>query len=145
MARISALHESALRKLADLPPLILRLVLAYGFFTPAKYKVTDFSGTASWFDSLGIPFPTLSAYAAGITEMAGVILLTLGLKTRYISVPMIFTMLVAIFTVHIDNGFSAAKNGYEIAFYYIIMLFTLMVIGSGRLSLDHVLSRNKKK
>jgi putative oxidoreductase len=145
MKRIAQLYESTLNKLTDLPPLILRLVLAYGFFTPAKYKVTDFSGTASWFDSLGIPMPVISAYAAGITEMAGVILLTLGFKTRYISLPMIFTMLVAIFTVHIDNGFSAAKNGYEIAFYYIIMLFTLMVIGSGRISLDYLLSRNKNK
>lgn len=143
MKKVFSTYETFLNKLTDLPPLMLRLILAYGFYKPAKYKVTDFSGTASWFESLGIPMPLLNAYLSGITEMAGVILLTIGFKTRYISLPMIITMLVAIFTVHIDHGFNAAKNGYEIPFYYIIMLITLMITGSGRFSVDHLLKMKR--
>ena len=70
-------------------------------------------------------------------------------------------MVVAIFTVH-TSGFAVAKelaevhyvflnqefqfqtsyqylNGFEIPFYYILMLLTLVTKGSGRLSLDYLL------
>lgn len=134
-----------LDNLKDLPPLIFRAVLVYGFYSPAIYKITDFSGTAAWLESLGMPFPLLNAYLSGITEFAGVILLTLGLGTRIIALPLIITMIVAIMTVHIDHGFSAAKNGIEIPFYFIIMLIALMVYGSGRFSIDYLIKRSQEK
>lgn len=136
-------YKNALDKLKDLPPLIFRIILVYGFYSPAIYKVSDFGGTAEWFASMGIPMPTLNAYLAGITEISGVVLLTLGLGTRIIAFPMIFTMIVAIFTVHIDNGFSAAHNGYEIPLYFIFMLISLMIYGPGRISIDYLISRRK--
>ena len=139
MKKLFKTYEGLLDKLTDLPPLFMRLMLAYGFYKPMTYKIKDFSGTADWFASLGMPFPLLNAYMAGITELLGVIFLVFGFKTRYIAFPLIITMLVAIFTVHIDNGFNAGKNGYEIPLYYIVMLFTLMVTGSGRYSLDHII------
>ncbi len=74
------------------------------------------SATANWFGSMGIPFPTLNAYMAASTEITGVIILTLGLFTRLISLPMIVIMLVAIFTVHLPNGFSAGANGFRYHF-----------------------------
>lgn len=49
------------------------------------------------------------------------------------------TMIVAILSVHLGNGFEAGNNGFEIPLYYIIMLLTLIVFGPGRFSLDHVL------
>ena len=131
--------------LKDLPPLIIRAILVYGFYSPAIYKITDFSGTARWFESMGMPFPTLNAYLAGTTEFAGVILLALGLGTRIISIPLIITMIVAIFTVHIDNGFSAAKNGFEIPFYFIIFLLVLIINGPGRLSVDYLIAKRNSK
>lgn len=137
-------YFSLMDKLKDLPLLVLRAVLVYNFFKPALYKVTDFTGTADWFESLGIPFPTLNAYLSGFTEMSGVILLTLGLGSRIIAVPMIIVMIVAIYTVHIDNGFKAIHNGYELPLYFIIMLFTLIVYGSGKISLDYLLIRRRQ-
>ena len=80
---------------------------------------------------MGYPVPLLSAYLAATTEALGVVLLALGLGTRLISVPLMFTMLVAIFTVHIGNGFNAGDNGFEIPLYYLFMLFVLFVYGSG--------------
>lgn len=143
MKNLISKYTKTVSKLTDLPPLIIRAILVYGFYSPALYKVSDFSGTARWFDSIGMPFPTLNAYLAGITEFSGVILLALGLGTRLISIPLIVTMLVAIFTVHIDNGFSAAHNGFEIPFYFIIFLIVLIIYGPGRLSLDYLISRRK--
>ncbi|MDZ7778082.1 MAG: DoxX family protein [Bacteroidales bacterium] len=70
-------------------------------------------------------------------------LLLLGLGTRIISVPLIFTMLAAIFTVHIGNGFAAADNGFEIPLYYLLMLFVLMSYGAGKYSIDYVVRKMK--
>ncbi|MFN4363706.1 DoxX family protein [Chryseobacterium hispalense] len=131
-------------KLSDLPLLLIRLVLAYGFYNPAMMKLKDINSIADWFSSINIPFPLVNAYLAAGTEISGVILLTLGLFTRIISVPLIITMIVAIITVHWENGFEAGENGYEIPLYYLIMLFTLIVYGSGRISLDHILFKKNK-
>jgi putative oxidoreductase len=130
-----------LLNLQDLPLLFFRLILAVGFYTPAMMKWKNIGGIAEWFGSMGIPMPTLNAYLAASTEMAAVILLPLGLATRFISIPLMITMVVAIITVHIGNGFNAGDNGYEIPLYYMLMLFALLINGAGKLSLDHLISK----
>lgn len=130
-----------LSKLKDIPLLLTRLILAYGFYIPASMKWNNIDGIAEWFGSLGIPMPTLNAYLAATTEMTGVVLLPLGLATRFISIPLMFTMVVAILTVHLGNGFEAGNNGYEIPLYYFLMLFALLVNGSGKISLDYLIGR----
>lgn len=142
--KIVKLYSSAIeiiKRAKDLPLLFMRLVLAYGFYSTASMKWQNISRVAEWFGSLGIPLPALNAYLAASTEVAGVILLTLGLATRIISIPLIITMLVAIVTVHLNNGFEAGNNGFEIPLYYLIMLFALLIYGPGRLSVDNILSK----
>ncbi|MCB0347096.1 MAG: DoxX family protein [Bdellovibrionales bacterium] len=140
--KIAGVYVSLVSKLKDLPPLAFRLVLAYGFYGPAIKKFNHFDNIIEWFDKgLGLPFPELNAYLATGTEMAGVALLTLGLATRFISVPLMVTMVVAITTVHWSNGFAASKNGFEIPFYYLLMLFSLVVTGAGKFSLDHLIAK----
>lgn len=129
----------------DLPALFFRLVLAYGFFMPAMMKWGDISAIAEWFGGMGIPFPTLNAYLAASTEMAAVILLPLGLATRIISIPLIFTMIIAILTVHLKNGFNAGDNGFEIPLYYLLMLFALLINGPGKISLDSLVKYKYQK
>lgn len=129
----------------DIVLLAIRLVLAYGFYHPAMMKVKNPAGIVEWFGDLGIPFPTLNTYLAMGTEVTGIILLTLGLFSRYIAFPMIFTMLVAITFVHIGNGFEAGENGFEIPLYYILMLSTLILYGSGRFSVDFLIKHQKEK
>lgn len=118
--------------------LLARLVVAYGFYEPAMMKWQDISSVAEWFGSMGIPFPTLNAYLSASTEITGVILLTLGLLTRFISLPLIVVMIVAIITVHLPNGFSAGDNGYEIPLYYMLFLFIFVTNGAGKFSLDRL-------
>lgn len=131
-------------KLTDYPGLLIRLVLAYGLSKPAIMKWQGIEDVASWFGSMGIPFPYVNAILAASTEAAGVILLVLGLGTRIISIPLMFTMIIAIITVHMGNGFEAGNNGFEIPLYYFLMLFGLMVNGSGKISLDFIISRKRK-
>ena len=130
-------------KLDNIILLLLRLVLAYGFYTPAKMKLNDVGAIASWFESMNYPLPMVNAYLATFTEAAGVLLLFLGLGTRLISIPLIVVMLVAIFTVHISNGFNAGDNGFEIPLYYMMMLLVLVVYGGGQFSIDNFISNKK--
>jgi putative oxidoreductase len=123
--------------------LFARVLVAYGFYEPAMMKWSDMKSVAEWFGSMGIPFPTLNAYMAASTEIAGVVLLTLGLFTRFISLPLIVIMIVAIVTVHIDNGFSAGENGFEIPLYYMSFLLIFFSHGAGKFSLDRVIFGEK--
>ena len=124
--------------------LLARFAVAYGFLDPAMKKWADIDAIAGWFGSMGIPFPTLNAYMAASTEALGVVLLTLGLFTRLISVPLMVVMVVAIMTVHLAHGFSAGDNGFEIPLYYMLFLFIFMSHGAGKFSLDQFLFGNEK-
>jgi len=119
--------------------LLARLAVAYGFYEPAMQKWSDIGAIATWFGTLGIPFPTLNAYMAATTELTGVILLTLGLFTRLISLPLMVVMIVAITTVHLAHGFSAGDNGFEIPMYYLLFLSIFASFGAGKFSLDHLI------
>jgi len=128
-----------LSKGQSLALLFARITIAYGFYEPAMKKWSDIQSISQWFDSMGIPFPTLNAYIAASTELIGVVLLTLGLFTRLISIPLMVIMLVAIVTVHWGHGFSAGDNGFEIPLYYMLFLALFASYGAGKISLDHLL------
>ena len=106
-------------------------------------KWNDISAVAQWFGSMGIPFPTLNAYMAATTELTGVILLSLGLMTRLIALPLMVVMVVAIITVHLPHGFSAGDNGFEIPLYYLVMLFILATHGPGGVSIDRLILKEE--
>ena len=66
--------------------LAIRLVLAYGFTQPAILKMNNIHETVKWFTDLSIPFPMVIAYLVTGLESVGIILLILGLFTRFISI-----------------------------------------------------------
>ena len=119
--------------------LFARVALAYGFYTPALTKWNNFDTTVEWFASLGIPFASLATLVTASIEIMGVILLSLGLFTRLITLPLMMIMLVATLTVHLSNGFSVANNGFEIPFYYFLFLSILVSHGAGKFSLDFLI------
>ncbi len=106
-------HDSldATRVVDGLAPLLLRLYLAPIFWMAGTKKLANFDSTVAWFGNadwgLGLPFPELLAFLATWTEILGAVFLVLGFALRWISIPLIATMIVAIFTVHIDNGWLA--------------------------------------
>ncbi|MEJ2143306.1 MAG: DoxX family protein [Gammaproteobacteria bacterium] len=97
-----------------LAPLALRIYLAPIFWMAGTSKFGAFEDTAAWFGNkdwgLGLPFPELMTFLAASTETVGAIMLLLGLGVRYISIPLMFTMLVAIFAVHWQNGWQAISD-----------------------------------
>lgn len=67
--------------------------------------VVSWFGNADW--GLGLPAPEFLAFMAGWVELLGGFLLIAGLATRLISLPLIFTMIIAITSAHWDNGWFA--------------------------------------
>ena len=124
--------------------LILRLILAYGFAMPALLKVNYIKETTIWFENISIPFPIIATYLVSGIESIGIVLLILGLMTRYISILLSCVMLGAIFFVHLPNGFSAANNGFEIPLYYLLFLIIFASFGAGKYSLDRVIFEDGK-
>lgn len=139
LKHIYPLTKNILSHGQSLSMLLARLAVAYGFFEPAMQKWSDIKAVAEWFGSMGIPLPTLNAYMAASTELTGVVLLTLGLFTRLISIPLMVVMVVAITTVHLPHGFAAGNNGFEIPLYYFLFLAIFASHGAGKFSLDYLL------
>ncbi|WKE64097.1 DoxX family protein [Gallaecimonas kandeliae] len=102
------------RRLDFLAPLALRLYLVPIFWMAGSHKLADFAGTVEWFGNadwgLGLPLPGLMAFLATATELGGSVLLLIGLGVRWVSIPLMVTMLVAIFTVHWPNGWQAIAD-----------------------------------
>ena len=103
-----------LQYLDGLAPLALRLYLVPVFWMAGTQKIAGIDSTIEWFGNpdwgLGLPFPTLMAYLAAYTEAIGALLLLIGLATRWISIPLMVTMLVAAFAVHWGNGWAAIAD-----------------------------------
>lgn len=104
----------ATRRLDFIGPLLLRLYLVPVFWMAGTHKLADIDATAAWFGNpdwgLGLPFPELLAWAAALTETGGALLLLFGLAVRWISIPLIVTMLVAICAVHLPFGWQAIAD-----------------------------------
>lgn len=96
-------------------PLLLRLYLVPIFWMAGTQKYNSFSDTAEWFGNadwgLGLPFPTLMAFLATSTEIAGAIMLLFGFGVRWVSIPLMITMIVAMATSHWANGWLAISTG----------------------------------
>jgi len=73
--------------------LVGRIFLSIMFILAGFSKLTAIAGTAGWFESLGIPAPTLAAVGSGVVELVGGLAILVGFKTR------IAALVLAIFTV----------------------------------------------
>ncbi|MEX2516216.1 MAG: DoxX family protein [Gammaproteobacteria bacterium] len=105
------------RALDFLAPLLLRLYLAPIFWIAGTNKLDGFlpdANTVAWFGNpdwgLGMPLPWLMTFLAAYSEVLGAIALLLGLAVRWMSIPLLTTMLVAVLTVHWKNGWQAIAD-----------------------------------
>jgi putative oxidoreductase len=99
------------------------------------------AGTGQWMESIGLAPGYLMALMAGSAEFFGGLFLIFGFLTRPTSFILAVTMIVAIFTVHIDNGLFMSNNGYEFGLALFAMSISLMFSGAGKLSLDNAVAQ----
>jgi putative oxidoreductase len=133
----------------------LRLIVGFGFIEHGYAKLAR--GPDSFtaiLHALGMPAPALFAWATVVVELLGGVAVLIGAFIPIASIPMIIVLLVAIFTVHLPNGFSSIKlqsvdaagahfgqPGYETDLLYIAALLAMVLGGSGPLALDRLLFR----
>ncbi|MCI0364635.1 MAG: DoxX family protein [Phycisphaerales bacterium] len=122
--------------LADLGLLLMRLMLAVVFLFHGSQKLFGIFGGdgimkfAENLSNLGIPLPTIAAWAAALAEFGAGVFLLVGNGMRIAVIPAIFVMLVAVIRVHPDS-FSGPK-GTEYPLTLAVMLAGLALIGPGR-------------
>ena len=97
-------------------------------------------GTGQWMESIGLAPGFLMALLAGSAEFFGGIALILGLLTRPAAFVSAFTMIIAIFSVHAENGLFMSNNGYEFALTLLAATSALAIQGGGKLSVDTLIS-----
>jgi len=106
--------QQSIRHLDGLPALLMRVYLAPVLLQAGWQKYQHFTDTVSWFGNtewgLGLPAPWLLAALAVAAELVGGMLLLFGLCTRLVCIPLLVTMLVAIFAVHWPNGWLAVAD-----------------------------------
>ncbi len=90
-------------------------------------------------DPLGIGHTFSNVLAVG-AEFFCALFVIAGAFTRIATLPILFTMFVAIFFVH---GLSTFTGGYELALCYLVMFASVLLCGAGRFSVDGMLRMKK--
>jgi putative oxidoreductase len=139
-------------------PLPLRLMVGIGFMEHGYAKLLKGpEAFAAILHALNVPAPHLMAWLTIWTELLGGLAVLLGAFVPLVCVPMSAVLLVAIFGVHWQYGFSSIKllavtpegakfgpPGYECDLLYLACLVAMALGGSGPLSIGSFLSRSTK-
>jgi putative oxidoreductase len=140
-------------------PIPIRLILGVGFMVHGWAKWSR--GPAAFAELLKqahVPLPLANAWLVTLLEIFGGLALLMGAFVTITSIPLILSMLGAMFTVNIKFGFSAVNTigltpagpqfgppGYEINLLYIAGLVVLILGGAGPLSIDALRSRRRQR
>jgi putative oxidoreductase len=108
-------------------------------------------------DQIGAPFPIPTAWMVTLLELCGGIALILGVFVVLASLPLIGSMLVAMFSVQWRYGYSSVNTiglthagpvfgppGYEINLLYIACLVVLVMLGPGAFSIDSLIAKRRR-
>ena len=121
---------------------LLRVIAGVTFAAHGSQKLFGWfggyglAGVGQWMESIGLAPGYLMALLAGSAEFFGGLALIVGLLVRPAAAVLAVTMLVAIVTVHLANGFFMSNNGYEFALALLAISLAVMIEGAGKLSLD---------
>ena len=145
------------KPLARWVPVPLRLIVGYGFMEHGFAKLSRGPDAfAAILDAISVPAPHLMSWLTILIELGGGLAVLLGVFIALASLPIAAVLLVAIFTVHLPNGFSSIKllsvtaagaqfgqPGYETDLLYLAALAALVLGGSGPLAVDNLMVRKR--
>lgn len=123
-------------KHSDLALLLLRVGVGIIFIISGWGKLTGIEGVQGFFGNIGIPLPGIMAWIVAIVEFFGGIMVLLGAYAKIPYLLLAIIMLVAIFTVKLDQGFGASR----LELMLLLASLALYLTGSGQYSVDHKLA-----
>ncbi|NOH51858.1 DoxX family protein [Vibrio coralliilyticus] len=144
---MKALLKTLTESKAGYSALALRIPVGIIFMAHGAQKLFGWfggyglEGTGQWMASIGLGPGILMAFLAGSAEFFGGLFILLGLLTRPASIALAFTMLIAIFSVHFENGLFMSNNGYEFGLALMAASVSLALSGSGRAAVDQFIAK----
>lgn len=134
-----AQFESILGSLQHPLLLIIRLYWGWSFFQAGWGKLSHIDKVIESFVSMGLP--AFNAYLVASFETVGGLLLILGLLSRFIAIPLVVIMIVALCTAHAEATFNLLNDPQTFfeqeAFLHLYASLLVMIFGAGKWSLDH--------
>lgn len=127
----------------DVAALLARLGIGAVFVAHGWQKLVTngVDGTAAFFDTVGVPLPTVSAWIATLLELVGGAAIVLGVAVPVVGLLLALDMLGAYVFVHAGNGLFVTDGGAELVLALGVGSLLLAAFGAGRYSLDAALAR----
>ena len=121
----------------------LRAYWGYSFFTAGWAKLGNIEAVAESFSSLTIPLPLFNAYLVGGVECIGGLFLLIGFASRLAAIPLAFTMIVALFSAHLNVTLGMFENPQafinQLPFNYLLASLAVICFGPGAFSIDAII------
>jgi putative oxidoreductase len=122
--------------------LILRMGIALMMLVHGYPKMQMlFTGDVSQFPGVMGMSPMISLALAVFAEVLCSVFILFGFATRLASIRLIITMIVAVFYIHASDPFSSQ----ELGLHYLMAYIVLLILGSGRYSLDALVLKQKEQ
>jgi putative oxidoreductase len=116
--------------------LAARLLLSILFLFAGFGKLTDISGTAGWFGSVGLPLPMVAAVVVGLLEFFGGLAILVGFKTRIAAIALAVFTIAASLVAHTNFADQIQMLMFLKNLSITGGLLVLSAFGPGALSLD---------
>lgn len=116
----------------------IRVIVGITFFMHGWQKLftNGIDGVGGFFGSVGIPAAAVAAFVVTFLELLGGIALIIGLGTRLVSAAFVIEMIVALFAVHLPNGFFVSNGGYELVLLLGVASAGIALAGPGLFAVD---------
>jgi putative oxidoreductase len=140
--------------------LLLRLMAGSIFLWEGILKFVYVNQGVGRFTKIGFAFPEATSHFVGVAEIVGGVFLLVGLFTRVVAFYFIIQMLIAVFSTKValylgtsplalppvppQTGIWAVLHEIRSDFAQIFSCLFLLIEGSGRRSIDFIISASKK-
>jgi len=113
-------------------PLPIRILAGLALILHGLPKITDISGTQSFFPNIGLP-PEL-AIPVALLEVIGGLAILFGILTRIAAGLFIIEMIGATVVAKLSKGF---VGGFELELLIMAICISLFITGPGRISIEY--------
>ncbi len=125
--------------------LAIRLIWGIGFFYAGLSKFMNLGGVSEFFGSLGFPVPIFFVIVTALAEMFGGLCLAAGLLSRFVSLVLIFVMVMAYLFAHTESLAVILTDPQmfidEPPFNYLLASLIVFCFGPGKIALDFFMDK----